>query len=101
GSGVQTISPATALPSISDSVSIEGTTQPGFSGKPRIVISGSRGALTYGLVIDANNCGISGLAISACLGAGMFVTGSSNVIAGCFIGTDAEGTSSRANGIGI
>jgi titin len=101
GSGVQTISPATALPSIDDSLGIDGTTQPGFSGKPRIVISGSRGALTYGLVIAADNCGIKGLSVSACVGTGIIVTRSSNVISGCFIGTDAEGSASRANGIGI
>src|SRR5215510_4109048 len=33
-SGVQTISPLTALPSITDAVIIDGTTQPGFAGAP-------------------------------------------------------------------
>ena len=34
GSGVQTIAPASALPQITDAVSVDGTTQPGYSGTP-------------------------------------------------------------------
>jgi len=39
GSGLQTISPTSTLPDISDPVLIDGRTQPGFSGTPLIEIN--------------------------------------------------------------
>src|SRR6476661_9463090 len=41
GSGPKTISPTSALPTISESVIIDGTTQPGFAGSPIIELDGS------------------------------------------------------------
>jgi hypothetical protein len=41
GSGIETIYPATALPAITNAVVIDGTTQPGYSGDPVVVIAGS------------------------------------------------------------
>ena len=39
-SGPQTINPATELPTITETVTIDGTTQPGFSGSPIIELNG-------------------------------------------------------------
>src|SRR5581483_7657515 len=53
GTGAQTISPATPLPTITKTVSIDGTTQPGFAGTPLIVLDGtSAGNATVGLTIS-------------------------------------------------
>src|ERR1700687_151818 len=41
GGGSQTIPPAYALPAITDPVIIDGTTQPGYSGSPLIVLDGT------------------------------------------------------------
>src|SRR5262245_3821998 len=41
GGGVQTISPTSALPIITDAVVLDGTTQPGFAGTPLIELNGS------------------------------------------------------------
>src|SRR5436853_2502187 len=41
GSGPKTIRPLEALPTLTDPVVIDGTTQPGFSGTPIIEIDGS------------------------------------------------------------
>ena len=41
GSGFHTITPLTALPTISDPVTIAGSTQPGFIGSPIIELDGS------------------------------------------------------------
>ena len=50
GTGVQTMTPATALPAATVPVTIDGTTQPGYSGKPLIVLDGtSAGSDTNGL----------------------------------------------------
>jgi hypothetical protein len=56
GSGQKTISPHSALPMISQPVTIDGTSQPGFSGKPLIELSGSSaGSGRDGLKIMSTN----------------------------------------------
>src|SRR3954454_17262503 len=40
GSGLQTITPTSALPTISDSVIIDGTSQPVYTGAPLIELNG-------------------------------------------------------------
>ena len=56
GSGLHTITPSTTLPTISDPVTIDGSTQPGFTGSPIIELNGSQaGANVDGLRITARN----------------------------------------------
>ena len=65
GSGLHTITPSTALPTISDPVTIDGSTQPGFTGSPIIELNGSQaGANVDGLRITAGNSVVSGLVIN-------------------------------------
>lgn len=96
GTGFQSISPASALPTITKPVTIDGTTQPGFSGAPIVQIDGSgAGASTDGLALS-NHSGsvVRGLLIVAFGGNGVVITGTggSHVIAGNFIGVNAGGT---------
>jgi titin len=101
GSGVHTITLANALPSISDPVVIDGTTQPGFTGTPLIELSGANaGATSDGLRLTAGNSTIRSLAINRFGGAGIHVQlpGGTNFIQGNFIGTDPTGTLSEGNG---
>jgi titin len=101
GTGVHTISPTNALPSISDPVVIDGTTQPDYSGAPLIQISGANaGATSDGLRLTAGSSTILGLAINGFGGAGIHVQlpGGTNFIQGNYIGTDPTGTLSRGNG---
>jgi hypothetical protein len=66
GGGVQTIQPASALPGITQPVTIDGTTQPGFAGSPLIVLNGSQaGRDANGLTITAGNCTVRGLVINS------------------------------------
>src|SRR5438045_7543360 len=57
GGGLRTISPTSGLPSITDPVTIDATTQPGFSGKPLIEIRGDRAGTSSvnGLRVDAGS----------------------------------------------
>src|SRR5262249_21731695 len=41
GGGVQSIAPASALPAITDAVTVDGTSQPGYGGTPLIELQGS------------------------------------------------------------
>jgi len=100
GSGVQTINvSATNLPGISDPVTIDGTTQPGYAGTPLIEIHGSQ---TSGISITAGSTTFRGLVINN-FGTIILMTGNGgNVIEGCYIGTNAAGTASASTGnIGI
>jgi CSLREA domain-containing protein len=113
GSGVKTISPATAfgLPSIAEPVTIDGYTQPGASpntlavgnnAAPKIELDGSgAGAGASGIGIGASNVVVRGLVINRFGGHGVAfgqVTGSK--IEGNFIGTDPTGTVDLGNGDG-
>jgi hypothetical protein len=92
GSGVQTITPLSALPSISDPVIIDGTTQPGFAGAPIIELNGS-GVNGNGLVIFTGNSTVRGMVINRFGDTGIQIKeGENNVVEGNYLGTDASGT---------
>ena len=99
GGGAQTISPTSALPSITDSVTIDGTTQPGFSGLPLIELNGTNaGAVTAALNITAGGSTVRGLVINRFNGHGIrLASAGGNTVAGNFIGTNAAGTAAQAN----
>src|SRR5262245_21005637 len=68
-SGGLTISSTNALPAIVEPVTIDGTTQPGFSSAPIIELNGtSAGAAVDGLKIITSNCVIRALVINRFLG---------------------------------
>ena len=98
-----TITPLTPLPGVSNLVLIDGTTQPGFTGKPIVELSGSSaGSDAVGLELDAGFSTVRGLVINRFSAQGVLVVGASNVIQGNFIGTDPTGTAARSNsGYGI
>lgn len=110
-SGVQTITLAAAsgpLPVITDSVLIDGASQPGFAGSPLIVLDGSELSSGDGLVINAANSTIKSLAIDHFTnGTGIVIgvfgsTGvTGNQIVGCYLGVAADGTTAAANDIGV
>jgi hypothetical protein len=60
--GLQAISPATPLPTITESLKIDGTTQPGYGGTPIIDLKGPAG-IGDGLHLSGPDCTIRGLAI--------------------------------------
>ena len=88
GTGIQTITPLSALPKVTDPVIIDGTTQPGFAGSPIIEVSGaSAGQNVIGLNIAAGNSTIKGLVINGFSGnAGIDLNGlGNNVVCGNYI----------------
>jgi hypothetical protein len=109
GTGVQTIIPGSKLPDLTDSVVIDGTTQPGYAGSPVIMIDGTRvPAGTNALVIMGGGTTVRGLAIGNFLPNGInngfaIVLDSlgGNTIEGCYLGTDATGMTAHPNAAGI
>ena len=115
GVGPHTISPASALPDITGPVTINGYTQPGASantlatGNDAVLLieldgtnSGSGATNGNGLAFAASDSTVRGLVINRFNRAGIAVrSGSGNIFAGNFIGTNPAGTASLPNGSGI
>ncbi len=105
GSGPQLIVVNSPLPPlnafVASPVTIDGTTQPGFSGVPLIEISGQNaGANAVGLRITGNAAGstIKGLIINRFSAQGIFIDTDNVTVTGNYIGTNAAGTAAAANG---
>jgi hypothetical protein len=65
GAGVHTIQPLSALPAITDPLTIDGGTQPGYTGTPLIQLDGSlAGSSTFGLNIVSGAIGSSVFALA-------------------------------------
>lgn len=106
GTGVVRLDVLTPLPEVTDSVLIDGSTQPGYSGTPLIELNGTHlpdnGALVSGLVIAGTNTTVRALAIGGFSRSGIYMRGErytvgNNVIEGCHIGTNAAGTVANPN----
>jgi len=97
---VHIISLHSNLPTITDPVVIDGTTQPGFSGTPVVELSGvNAGSGSSGLRLVTSNSVVRGLVINRFGDAGVRIEGlGGNSIQGNLIGLDATGTLSEPNG---
>ncbi|MGA2799646.1 MAG: Ig-like domain repeat protein, partial [Thermoguttaceae bacterium] len=100
--GVQTISPTTLFPSISGTVILDATTQPGYAGTPLIEISGG-GTLSQGFKLTSSSSGstVEGFTINRFASYGILEQGSGNLITKNWIGTDKTGLAAAANGYAI
>ncbi|HEX3229435.1 MAG TPA: hypothetical protein VHQ95_10740, partial [Pyrinomonadaceae bacterium] len=114
-SGVQTISPPTRLPNVTDPVTIDGYTQNGaskntlFDGDNAVLliqIDGTNGGAGFngiGFQVTGGSTTIRGLVINRFQAYGIQIGiggPGNNHIEGCFIGTDPTGTMSLPNLIG-
>ena len=104
GSGPQTITPASRLPTITETVTIDATTQPGFAGQPIIELNMSQaGENVSAFVVRADSTVIRGFVInrhglgSTVTGGINLRTGAQNIIEGNYIGTDLSGTLDMAD----
>ena len=110
GAGVHTISPTSALPTITDPVTIDGYTQPGSSMNTlsngdnavlRIELNGTSVGGGDGLRFNAGSSTVRGLVINRFMDlfrAGIeLATNGGNFIEGNFIGTDVTGTMNLGN----
>lgn len=101
GTGFKTIATRVALPEITEAVTIDGTTQPGFAGAPIIVLDGSAVSGGSGLRLVAGNCTIRGLVIHSFEDQGIRIDSSGNTIQGNYVGLDPTGKQPRPNHDGI
>ncbi|WP_168219081.1 cadherin domain-containing protein [Limnoglobus roseus] len=101
GTGIKTIAPITALPTITGPVTIDGTTQPGYAGTPLIELSGaSAGTTSNGLMVTAGTSTVRGLSIDRFAHDGVLLTGTAaagNAVVGSYLGLTPAGAAA-ANG---
>ena len=109
GAGIHTIAPLTALPTITDPVTIDGDSQPGSvvntngpglgdNAVPLIELSGADDPSDIALSITAGGSSIRGLVIDGFFQAIVLEARGGDVVAGDFIGTNPAGTAALANG---
>ena len=109
GTGPHTITLASALPEITDAVTIDGYTQSGASPNTRPVGEGldtvlqvvvTANATSICFVSTASNVTIRGLVIHRCTTAPIVLTGAgtNNVVAGNYLGTMPDGATLPVNG---
>lgn len=105
--GLQTIQLLSLLPTITNSVSIDGTTKSGFTGTPLVELDGELITVPNSscLTIATANCTVKDLIINRfSMGSAIVIDGSSaqnNLVQGNYLGTDSNGTAARANLNGI
>jgi hypothetical protein len=95
-----TIQPLLGLPDITDTVVIDGSTQPGFSGTPIVELNGSKSA-ARALFVNAPGSTIRSLVINE-FSAGALILGTAaggSYVEGCYIGTDVTGKNAIPNGV--
>ena len=102
GTKPYTIIPASPLPSVTEAVTIDGTTQTNFTGQPIIQLNGiSAGPDVNGLLILGGNTVVRGLVINRFTLSGIRIEGNGmNVVEGNYLGTDVNGTNFAGNGEG-
>ncbi|MBK6973391.1 MAG: tandem-95 repeat protein [Sterolibacteriaceae bacterium] len=104
--GVHTINVGVAgLPTVTQAVIIDGTTEPDFAGTPMVELNGGNlGSLVKGITLGGNSSGstIRGLIINRFTGTGIEINGgatsNNHTIQGNWIGLNATGTAAAANG---
>jgi hypothetical protein len=100
GSAPYTIALASALPTITNSTLIDGTSQSGYNGVPLIDVDGTNAGSADGFVISATNSTIKGLAITHFGALGIYIKGTGstgNLIASNYIGVALNGQQAAPN----
>jgi CSLREA domain-containing protein len=98
GGGPHTFTPASAYPTITGQVTIDGTTEPDYVSTPVVELNGTSAGAASGLSITAGSSTVKGLAINRFSASGIVIgTNGSNIVEGCFIGTDVNGTADLGN----
>ncbi|MGV6858948.1 MAG: DUF4347 domain-containing protein [bacterium] len=108
GVGPHVITPGSALPTITDSIVIDGSSEPDYSNTPVVEINGAAAGDVSGLILDnnADNSVIKGLSFTGFTGAANGIAISLNsaddvTLQGNYIGVKPDGSTVAGNRIGI
>ena len=113
GDGPHAIQPTSALPTITDTIVIDGYTQPGATPNSlaigsnavlQIELDGSQAGIEVsGLVLEGDEITVRGLSITGFDEYGILVDETTNgsAIEGCYLGPDASGAATNGNEYGV
>jgi hypothetical protein len=113
GSGPHTIRPSSPLPFITDTLVIDGYSQPGSAVNTNSLARGTNAVLkieldgsdagsdAHGLVCASPWCYVRGLVVNRFAKSGIVMNGAYNLVLGCFVGTDVTGRTRAGNGSGV
>jgi uncharacterized repeat protein (TIGR01451 family) len=103
GGGLQSIVLTSPLPGITNSVTIDGTGEQGYSGVPLIQIDGSQlGSSVNGLVLSGGQSTIPGLAVIGFSGTAIVLESKgSDLVAANYLGVNVSGNQAQGNGEGV
>ena len=91
--------PLTPLPAATDPVVLDATTEPGFQGRPIVILDGSlAGPNANGLVLLGGQSTVRGMVITGFSGYGIMISGGGgDSVQGNYIGVDVSGGKSQPN----
>jgi hypothetical protein len=97
------INVASELPALTVPVFVNGTSQSGFTGAPRVLLNGTKaGPGANGLTVTRGGTIVRGLVVNGFDGAGiLLLDDGGNLIAGDYLGTNISGTVAVGNGVGV
>lgn len=112
GQSGYSIKPTSGLPNITDTVTINGYTQPGslantaeapnpLNGILLIEVDGTSAGSVDGLDMSSNNIEVKGLVINNFAGSGLGIGADDVIISGCYVGTDFTGLIDEGNDFGV
>lgn len=97
GGGPHSISPLTQLPSLTETVMIDATTQPGYTTSPLIELVGTSTTGGLGFAAGSANSTVKGLAINR-FAVAIGLSSSGNRVEKCYIGLSPNGTAAGTPG---
>ena len=89
GAGVHSITPGSQLPVLTQPVTVDGTSQPGYAGVPLIELSGASAPAVPGIELLGGASTVRGLVIDRWGAQGILIESNHNTIAGNYVGRRA------------
>jgi hypothetical protein len=101
GLGAKIINLQSGLPSITEALTIDGSTQEGYAGKPVIALASALSTSASCITVTSGSTTIQNLLIGNWGTAIELNGGSGNVVRGCYIGVNFDGVQSAGNTTGV
>ncbi|MEL6250562.1 MAG: hypothetical protein AAFR87_01020 [Bacteroidota bacterium] len=99
GIGTKTITLLTVLPNITDSVFIDGSSDPSYAINAPVIEINAQNLFTWAFFLSNTAPGshIRGIIVNRCTASGIVTLANNTTITACFVGTDATGLAASAN----
>lgn len=99
GVGTKTITLLSVLPNITDSVFVDGSSDPAYAAFAPVIEINAQNLFTWAFYLSATARGshIRGIIVNRCTASGIVILANDTKISGCFVGTDATGAAASAN----